>query len=71
MKINCIIIVDEFPAIQQMQEYIKRVPFLELVDSFDNAITPIKFLINNNIDLIFLDIEMEVFTVIQLIKTLN
>jgi len=71
MKINCIVIDDELPAIDQMEEYISRIPFLSLLGSFDNAIEPINFLKSNKVDLIFLDIEMEGFTGLQLIKTLQ
>jgi len=71
MKIRCIVIDDELPAIEQMTDYIERVPFLELLDTFDNAIEPVPFLKANHVDLIFLDIEMESFTGIQFLKTLR
>jgi DNA-binding LytR/AlgR family response regulator len=71
MKINCIVVDDEFPAIEQLEEYISRIPFLNLLKSFDNAIDPINYLKSNPVDLIFLDIEMEGFTGLQLIKTLQ
>lgn len=71
MKINCIVIDDELPAIEQLEEYISRIPFLKLLKSFDSAIEPINFLKLNPVDLIFLDIEMEGFTGLQLIKTLQ
>ena len=71
MEINCIVIDDELPAIEQMEEYISRIPFLKLIGSFDNAIEPINFLKSNPVDIIFLDIEMEGFTGLQLIKTLQ
>lgn len=71
MRINCIVIDDELPAIDQMEEYISRVPFLNLLKSFDNAIEPINYLKTNHVDLIFLDIEMEGFTGLQLLKSLQ
>ncbi len=71
MSINCIVIDDELPAINQMEEYISRIPFLTNLGSFDNAIEPLNFLKSNHVDLIFLDIEMEGFTGLQLIKTLR
>lgn len=71
MKINCIVIDDEFPAIEQLEEYISRIPFLNLLKSFENAIEPIDYLKTNSVDLIFLDIEMEGFTGLQLIKSLQ
>jgi len=71
MQINCIVIDDELPAIQQMEDYIARVPFLKLLKSFNNGIEPMNFLQSNPVDVIFLDIEMEGFTGLQLIKTLQ
>jgi DNA-binding LytR/AlgR family response regulator len=71
MSINCIVIDDEHPAIRQMEEYISRVPFLKNLASFDNAIEPINFIKSNQVDLIFLDIEMEDFTGLQFIKSLS
>ncbi|MBN1198622.1 MAG: response regulator transcription factor [Bacteroidales bacterium] len=71
MKIKCIVIDDEAPAIDQMTEYIQRIPFLECIQTFDNAIDPVTFLKSHPVDLVFLDIEMERFTGIQFIRTLR
>lgn len=71
MKISCIVIDDETPAIEQMEEYINRVPFLDNLGSFNNAIEPINFLKSNLVDVVFLDIEMEGFTGLQFIKSLE
>lgn len=71
MKIKCIAIDDEPPALSQMEEYISRVPFLEPIRFFDNAFDTIEFLKNNDIDLMFLDIEMEGLTGIQLLNVMK
>jgi len=71
LKINCIVIDDELPAIRQMEEFINRIPFLNLIQSFDNAIEPINFLKSNQVDLIFLDIEMGGFSGLQFIKAIH
>ncbi|MBI5541571.1 MAG: response regulator transcription factor [Bacteroidia bacterium] len=71
MKIRCIAIDDEPPALVQMEEFISRVPFLELIHTFDNGISAIEFLKETEIDLIFLDIEMEGFTGIQMLKVIK
>jgi len=71
MKINCIAVDDEPPALFQMEDYIKKVPFLNLLCSFDNALDALDFLKNNSVDLMFLDIQMEGFTGIQLLNTLK
>jgi DNA-binding LytR/AlgR family response regulator len=71
MKINCIAVDDEPPALLQMEDYIKRVPFLNLLKTFDNGLETLDFLKSNEVDLVFLDIQMEGFTGIQLINTLK
>ena len=71
MKIKCIAIDDEPFALGIIEEYIKKVPFLELLDTFDNAIESIDFIKNNEVDLLFLDIQMEELTGIQLLQILN
>jgi len=71
MEITCIVIDDELPAIQQMETYISRVPFLKRLGSFKNAIEPMGFLKENSVDVIFLDIEMEDFTGLQFINSLK
>jgi two-component system, LytTR family, response regulator len=71
MKINCITVDDEPPALMQMEDYISRVPFLNLMKAFDNGMETLEFLKSNEVDLIFLDIEMEGLTGIQLLKVLK
>ena len=71
MKIRCKAIDDEPPALHQMEEYISRVPFLELIKTFDNGISALEFLKENEVDLLFLDIEMEGLTGIQMLKVIK
>jgi two-component system, LytTR family, response regulator len=71
MKIKCIAIDDEPPALMQMEDFISKVPFLELLKTFDNGIDSLEFLKSNEVDLIFLDIQMEGFTGIQLLNVLK
>ena len=70
MTINCIAIDDEPLALDIIKEYSAKIPFLNLVQTFDNAIDVIDFLKNNRIDIMFLDIQMEELTGIQLLKVL-
>ncbi|MDX2360888.1 MAG: LytTR family DNA-binding domain-containing protein [Crocinitomicaceae bacterium] len=71
MTIKCIIIEDEPLALEQMEDYVGKVDFLQLERSFSNAIEPARYLKENDIDLIFLDIEMEDFTGLQFLKSLT
>lgn len=71
MEIKCIAIDDEPLALEIITSYISKVPFLRLVRTFDNAVDSIDFIKNNKIDLIFLDIQMEGLTGIQLLRVLK
>jgi DNA-binding LytR/AlgR family response regulator len=71
MKITCIAIDDEPLALEIIQDYCSRIPFLELKATFDNAVDSIEFIRNNKLDLIFLDIQMEELTGIQLLYALK
>lgn len=68
MKINCIIIEDEPIALDRTRAFIEKLPLLNLVASFDNAIEALAFLKLNTVNLIFLDIEMEELTGIELLE---
>jgi DNA-binding LytR/AlgR family response regulator len=62
-------VVDDEPlAIRVLEKHIMKVPDLELIATFDNAIDAGHFLQDTPIDLLFLDIQMPVVTGIDFIK---
>jgi DNA-binding LytR/AlgR family response regulator len=71
MKINCIAIDDEPLALDIIREYCAKVPFLNLLRTFDNAIESLEFLRSRSVDLIFLDIQMQDLTGIQLLRAIQ
>ena len=71
MKINCIAIDDEPLALDKIREYIIRIGYLNLLSTFENAVDALEFLKENQVDLIFLDIQMEELTGIQMLETLQ
>lgn len=71
MIINCIAVDDEPLALDIIKDYITQVPFLKLLKTFKDGINTIEYLASNNVDLIFLDIEMGGLSGTQLLKTLN
>ena len=71
MTIDCIIVEDEPLALQRLQDYVSKVPFLKLLASFDNAMEAIGFLQTQVVDLLFLDIQMDGLTGIQLLEALS
>ncbi len=68
---NCIIIDDEETARVIIQQLCSQVDGLTVIEEFPNAIQAIKFLNNNTVDLIFLDIHMPDFTGFDFIQTLK
>ncbi|WP_452602896.1 LytR/AlgR family response regulator transcription factor [Pontimicrobium sp. MEBiC06410] len=68
---NCIIIDDETTARLIINQLCSQIDNLNVVAEFPNAIKAIKYLNQNEIDLIFLDIHMPDFTGFDFIQTLK
>lgn len=66
--IKCIVIDDEPWACALLEDYVRKIPFFELIDSSNNPIEAIHKIQNEEIDLAFLDIQMPELTGIQLMK---
>ncbi len=72
MRIDCIIVEDEPLAQERIRAYLEKLPFMNLVGVFDGAIEAMAFLqAGNNVDLIFLDINMGDFSGIQLLESVK
>jgi DNA-binding LytR/AlgR family response regulator len=68
--IKCIIVDDEPAAHYVLANYIKQNPLLELVYEAFNGVEALKYLQDNTIDLMFLDIDMPEITGIEMLKKL-
>lgn len=71
MNLKCVIVDDEPLAITIIEGHLKKIPFVEIIGKFDNAIPVYEFLKKNNVDLLFLDIEMPNLTGIDFLKSLS
>jgi two-component system LytT family response regulator len=71
MKITCIIIEDEPLALERTKSYALRIPYSNVIATFDNGITALAFLRSNPVDLIFLDIQMDELSGIQLLESVK
>lgn len=58
MSIKCVIIDDEPLALKVLENHIKSIPFLDLLAPFSNAFDAIDFINQNQVDLLFIDIQM-------------
>jgi len=68
---NCIIIDDEATARAIISQLCHNIEGLKVTEEFPNAIQAIKYLNQNDVDLIFLDIHMPDFTGFDFIETLK
>jgi len=71
IKLKCIAVDDEPLALDIIEDYISKVPFLELVKRTENAIEALQMVQSGGIDLVFLDIQMPELTGIQFLKIAN
>jgi DNA-binding LytR/AlgR family response regulator len=69
--IKCICIDDEPLALEMMEEFIKKVPFLQLIATCSHAMQAHELLEQHTIDLIFVDIEMPEISGIQFVQSLK
>lgn len=68
--IRCITIDDEPLAISQMENYIGKLSYLNLIGSFSGALKAFNFLQENEVDLMFVDINMPDISGIEFVKSL-
>lgn len=71
MKLNCIIVDDEPLAQDVLETHISKVPSLNLVAKCANAIEANERIHNEEVDLIFLDIQMPEVTGLDFLKSLK
>lgn len=67
-KYTCIIIEDEPLALERTKLFVQKVPYLELLATFDNALEGLAYLNSNSIDILFLDINMDELSGIELLE---
>ena len=68
--IRCILIDDEPLALQQMESYISKIPYLELVSSCQSAIDAQEVLKQEKIDAMFCDINLPELSGLDFVKSL-
>ena len=58
MILNCWIVDDEPLALSLLESYVERTPFLCLTGKYSNALSAMKKIASEKVDLLFLDIQM-------------
>lgn len=69
-KISCIIVDDEPMALNLVESYVEKTPFLSLKKKCGSAIEAMEFIKSEPVDLLFLDIQMPDLTGIEFSKML-
>ena len=69
-KISCIIVDDEPMALNLVESYVEKTPFLSLKKKCESAIEAMEFIKSEPVDLLFLDIQMPDLTGIEFSKML-
>jgi DNA-binding LytR/AlgR family response regulator len=71
MYSSCIVVDDEPLAIEKIKSFIEKLPQLKLVATFLNGADAIEFIRKNPVELLFLDIQMDKMTGIELLEQLT
>ena len=71
MKIRCLAVDDEPLALSLVCRFIEQTSFLSLFGKFDNAIDALGYVNQNEVDLIFLDIQMPDLSGMELARVLD
>lgn len=71
MELRVIIVDDEPLAINVLRNYVEQVNQLQLVQTFSNAIDASSYLQENEVDIIFLDINMPILDGMDFLKSLH
>lgn len=70
-KIRCIIVDDEPLALDLIEDYVLKTPFLELVKKFNSPFQAMETIQSEKVDIIFLDIQMPGLTGIDFSKLIQ
>lgn len=70
IKITCVIVDDEPMALNLVESYVKKTPFLSLKKKCSSAIEAMEFIKEEPLDLLFLDIQMPDLTGLEFSKML-
>lgn len=70
-KIRCLVVDDEELARTLLENYIGRLPHLELVGQCKDPLEAMQVLQNESVDILFLDIQMPGLTGVEFLRTLK
>ena len=68
---KCLIVEDEPMARRLLEQYVAKVPDLELAGALSNGLAALAFLKTNEVDVLFLDVQMPELTGVDLLRILK
>ena len=68
---NCILLDDEKPALELLEDNVKQVPYLKIVAACRNPMQALEIIQKHPIDLLFMDIQMPGLNGLELLSTLK
>src|SRR5690606_27869273 len=71
MILNCWIVDDEPLALSLLESYVQKTSFLRLTGKYSNALTAMKSIAEEKVDLIFLDIQMPEVNGMEFARTIS
>ncbi len=71
MTLNCAIVDDEPLALNLLESYVNKTPFLTLAGKYSSAVQAMKELPGKQVDLLFLDIQMPELNGLEFSKMVN
>lgn len=71
MSIKCIAIDDEPLALRQLESYLQRVPFFDVVATFQSALEAMRYMENDSPDVLFIDINMPDLNGLDFVRSLQ
>lgn len=70
-KLNCVIIDDEPLARDVVQSFVKAIPFLNVLATFEDPVDALLFVKDQPVDIVFSDIEMPKMNGLELVRALG
>jgi two-component system, LytTR family, response regulator len=69
--ISCLIVDDEYDAVDVITHYVAQTPMLQLIASTTNPLEALQIIATQKVDLVFLDIQMPQLSGIDLVKAID
>jgi DNA-binding LytR/AlgR family response regulator len=70
-KVSCALVEDDILSLTVVERLVERTGLLEIMGKFDSPEKALPWLMNNEVDLLFLDVEMPGLTGLEIIRSLS